>query len=453
MYGRLKTATLSAAVVAVALVPLFGDPRQTPVTHAIWARMLLRALDMNEAVRESTQASQVFATLAWRDSLTLSADRFSRSDGVTVRDEAGVRRVTADSAPGEVVYPVAVVQGGDYRFRARLTGDSTKPAAAELAPAGGRPFKTLTLAPTGDWAGGGAAHLDPGAYTASVLLPKGSGLESLEVAPPCLASVEPLGGWHPTAVTTTEDLALTAVRSMDLEGELPPADSPIDIAGSGFEVDEELAAGSPPHPGTTDEALRAGAQGLRGLVTVTLPESGLYSLSVFGTAGAGQRWLADGCRKAVVCPASSTGWRYVLSQPMSAGRHTLAVTLGEGAVVERVRLERKREGAADYLATLRRLGFDPGPDGPVTRDKAVSAMGFVRERHRERSARLCGDPTLPEFVAPPAQVASAGAQPAGRPAAPNPPPPPDVFGPSLLPPQQPASPVSPTGASPPGSSH
>jgi hypothetical protein len=220
MYGRLKTATLGAVVVAAALVPLFGDPRQTPVTHAIWGRMLLRALDMNEAVRESTQASQVFATLAWRDSLTLTADRFSKGDGVAVKDEGGVRRVVAGASPGEVVYPLAVVQGGDYRFRARLTGDATRPASAEIAPAGGRAFKTFTLAAGGDWAQGGAAHLDPGSYTTSVLLPAGCGLERLEVAPPCVSSVEPAGGWQPTAVTTVEDVAMTAVRDGP-ESELP----------------------------------------------------------------------------------------------------------------------------------------------------------------------------------------------------------------------------------------
>jgi len=410
--------------------------------------MLLRGLDMNEAVRESTQASQVFATLTWRDSLMLAADRFSKSDGVSLQEEGGVRRVMAGTIPGEVVYPLAVVQGGDYRFRARLAGDGSRPASAEIAPAGGRSFKTLTLAAGGEWAGGGAAHLDPGSYTASVLLPAGAGLERLEVAPPCVASVEPVGGWHPTAVTTTEDVAVTALRAMDLEAELPPADAPLELQGSAFEVDERLAA-DPLPADFAAEALRGDSQGLRALATFSVPEPGLYTLSVFGASGAGQRWMADGCRKAVVCPSSSAGWRAVLSQPLSAGRHTLAVTLGDGAVVERVRLERKRDGASDYLATLRRLGFDPGPDGPIGRDKAAAAMGFVRERNRERSARLCGDPSLPEFAPPPgAQVASAATQPAGRPAPanPNPPPAPDVFGPTLLPPQEPASPVSPAAA-------
>src|SRR4030042_2562587 len=97
MWGRLKTLVLAAVVGAAALVPLFGDPRSTPVTHPLWARMLLRSLDMTDAVRASTQASQVFATLAWRDSLSYPADRYLRAEGVGAREEGG-RPVLAAAA-------------------------------------------------------------------------------------------------------------------------------------------------------------------------------------------------------------------------------------------------------------------------------------------------------------------------------------------------------------------
>ena len=447
MYGRLKTAILGAVVVGAALVPLFGDPRATPVTHAIWGRMLLRALDMSEAVRDASQASQVFATLTWRDSLSLEADRFAKGDGVAVKDDGGVRRVVAGQGTGEVVYPVAVIQGGDYQFRVRMAGEPARPATAEVTPmGGGRTVKVFSFAPAvaGGWVPGGPAHLDPGAYNASVLLPAGASLERFEVAPPCVASVEPQGGWLPTAVTSAQDVAVTSLRAIDLESELPPADPPMEIPGSSFEVDELLATGA--QQGFAGEALRAGNKGLRAMVTVTLPEAGLYTLSAFGTSGNGQRWIADACRKAVVCPSSASGWRVVMSQPMSAGRHTLAVVLGDGAVVERVRIERKKAAPADYVATLRRIGFDPGADGPITRDKAVSAMGFVRDKHKERAAKMCGDPTLPDFTPTPGAQAAQGTQTAGRPVSPVVPPGPDVLGPALLPPQEPASPVSPNSS-------
>ena len=48
MLKRLVTPALVAAAAAVALVPLYGNPRTAPVTHAEWGRLLLRGLDCIE---------------------------------------------------------------------------------------------------------------------------------------------------------------------------------------------------------------------------------------------------------------------------------------------------------------------------------------------------------------------------------------------------------------------
>ena len=69
----------------------------------------------------------------------------------------------------------------------------------------------------------GTAHLDPGAYAAQFLLPPGATLSQVELAPPCVNPIEPAGGWQAEAVTTAEDLAVTALKAIDVESELPPA--------------------------------------------------------------------------------------------------------------------------------------------------------------------------------------------------------------------------------------
>ena len=154
MPGRLKTLVLAAVVATAALVPLFGDPRQTPVTHALWARMLLRSLEMEEAVRSSAVASRVFSTLSWRDSLSLPADAYSSESGAVLRVRGGQRLVTADGAPAEITYAVAVLQAGDYLVRARLGGEGAPPATAELLPAsGGVAPEPLTFPAAGGAAG------------------------------------------------------------------------------------------------------------------------------------------------------------------------------------------------------------------------------------------------------------------------------------------------------------
>jgi hypothetical protein len=484
MRGKVKAAVLGAVVSGAALVPLFGDPRSTPVTHPIWARMLLRAMDMTEAVKASSQASQVFSALAFRDSVAYPADRYLRADGVTVEQQAGVRKVTAKDVAGEVVYPLAVVSGGDYHLRARMTGDPGRPATAEITRIGGGPaLKSFTLLADGGptWVSAGRLHLDPGAYAAAVLLPPGGSLEYLEVAPPCVNAIEPVGGWKSDALTTTADASITALKALDREDELPPADLAIEKTGADFLVEQPnlVAAsaegdaegrrlGAEEGEGFDRATLRAGSKGLRASVSFDAKEPGLYTVTAFGVPGGGQRWLADSCRKAVLCPGAGPGWRVVLSQTFGAGRHTLSVGLVDGASVERVKIERKKSSSADYEGTLRRIGFDPGPDGSVSRDRALAAAEFVRDRHRDVEARSCGDVSVPEqnfLGVAGANVTAAGEAGAGAGSgsgsgggsgagagggagAPGPAggPPVTPLQPALLPPQQPASPVTPATA-------
>jgi hypothetical protein len=138
------------------------------------------------------------------------------------------------------------------------------------------------------------------------------------------------------------------------------------------------------------------------------------------------------------------GWRPILTQSFAAGRHTLLVSLGNGASLDQVRIEKKKTSAEDYVATLRRLGLDSGPDGPVSRDTAIEAMRFVREQRQEAMARMCGDyVTVDEVPLPPLQVAEMPGP--GEPAPPVVPLPPPIA-PPILPPQEPASPTTPGGS-------
>jgi hypothetical protein len=93
-----------------------------------------------------------------------------------------------------------------------------------------------------------------------------------------------------------------------------------------------------------------------------------------------------------------------------AGRHFFNVTMGAGASVERLRAELKKDRPADYVATLRRLGFDVGPAGPVSRARAVDAMHFVQQRRMEMVG-ACGDvvaPVVERALAEAAPVAGPG---------------------------------------------
>ena len=74
---------------------------------------------------------------------------------------------------------------------------------------------------------------------------------------------------------------MTALKAIDVEHELPPAATPIEITGDQFQVEapaqavEERAKAQ----GLDAMTLRAGRSGLRAIVAVELPEAGLYSVT------------------------------------------------------------------------------------------------------------------------------------------------------------------------------
>jgi uncharacterized membrane protein YgcG len=385
---------LFAGVAAVALLPLYGDVRPSAaVSHPEWARMVLRGLDLlADAPGVNDTAAQAFATLSGRDSRSWPADRYVRGQRVETFDQDGVREVRPSGGIGEAVYALGIARQGDYRLR--LNVSSPAPAEAELTKAGSDEILRSFSVPAGPvmgWIDVGEVHLDPGAYDATVLLPEGSALERVELAPPCVHPIEPRGGWKATAVATTEDVAITVLQALNLESELPPAASPIEFRGDDLRLEDgtPLAVASPGAAG----AFRGGARGSRAVLVADIPETGLYTLSVFGVPGGGQRWMADSCRKCVVCPSSDPlpRWRVVLSGDFQKGRHLFSASLGPDAVVERIRLEQKKDTPLDYVAVLGRLGLELGPPGPITRERAEDARRFLERRRVQQAMDLCGD--------------------------------------------------------------
>jgi hypothetical protein len=372
--------------------------------------MVLRGLDLlADAPGVNDTAAQAFATLSGRDSRVWPADQYVRGRHVQAFREEGVRRIRAEGGIGEVVYAVGIARPGDYRLRVHVS--SPAPAEAEMTKAGSdallRSF-TIGATPLPGWIDAGTLHLDPGAYDATVLLPEGGTLELVELAPPCVHPIEPRGGWKATAVTTTEDVAVTLLQALDLESELPPAGSPIELSGSDLKLEDGSRALDASAGGGAPSAFRSGPMGSRVVVVADIPEDGLYTLSVFGVPGGGQRWLADECRKSIVCPSGDPlpRWRVVLSGDLQRGRHLFSATLGPDTVVERLRLEPKKAVPADYVAALERLGLELGPPGPITREKAEEARRFLERRRAQLEIELCGDILRPGTLV--AELATTG---------------------------------------------
>jgi hypothetical protein len=213
---------------------------------------------------------------------------------------------------------------------------------------------------------------------------------------------------------------VTTLKALDLENELPPSEPRVELSGSQLVPERAVPVRAAAGSGPESEWLKAGPEGLRAVMLVNLTQPGLYSLSVFGRSGGGQSWMADACRKAVMCPepevAGAARWRPVMTGRFTAGPHAFTVSLAHDAVIERVRLERRKDAAEDYVATLRRLGLDPGAEGPVSRSTAVDAMEFI---HGKRGLQISSSPFCGDIEVKGELVAAAGAPGAGTPGGPG----------------------------------
>ncbi len=389
-----RAVALVAGVAVVALMPLYGDVRPSAfVSHAEWARLVLRGLDLlADAPGVNDTAAQAFATLSGRESRAWPADQYVRGQRLVAFEEDGVQRVRAEGGIGEAVYALGIARQGEYRLRFHVSGPAS--AEAELTKAGSQDLLrsfTVPSATVMGWIDAGSVRLDPGAYDATVLLPEGSVLEYVELAPPCLHPIEPRGGWKAAAAATTEDVAVTVLQALDLESELPPKAPPLEFRGS----DLTLEDGSRATLASAEEegGFRGGPRGSRVVLLADIPETGLYTLSVFGVPGTGQRWTADGCRQCAVCPSSdpTARWRVLLSGHFQKGPHVFSASLGPDTVVERLRLELKKDTPADYVAAVDRLGLELPPTGPITREKAEEARRFLERVRAQRNQDLCVD--------------------------------------------------------------
>ncbi|HQZ17881.1 MAG TPA: hypothetical protein PLD86_13490 [Vicinamibacteria bacterium] len=459
MIKKHRALWIVAALSVVALVPLYGDPRRSPVTHSEWARMMMRSLGFEDNLKAIENADDIFTALAWKDQRNLVASEYKRGTAVTTRGDF----VDTGTEIGETAYDLPVIRTGDYNIRLSLRGGPETPFQVEIRK-DGQVDSVATFKPTGSGAEDyvsvdlGWVKLEPGNHTLSVILPPGTSLESIQISPPCLSPIEPLGGWRASALTSDEDLAVTMLQALDLESELPPADDPIEVRAGGFDI---LAPESRMTEGGTegdDFQLTATFEGLHAIVYVDIPIAGLYTVTALTATGDGQTWIADSCRRADICPTpdATPKWRTLLTSEFNVGRHSFAVLLTNGASVGKIRLQRLKTAPEDYVAALERVGFRVGSKGPISRDKAREAMEWLRDRWKQKLGidpscviqapvgRVAGTPgqvagglTLTPGVVTPPGVTPPTQPPTGPPITPPLPPP--------LPPttQPPATPVLP----------
>ena len=169
---------------------------------------------------------------------------------------------------------------------------------------------------------------------------------------------------------------MTALKAIDVEHELPPAATPIEITGDQFQVEAPAQAVEERAKATGLDAmtLRASRLGPARHRRRRAARGGplLRHRLRLARAPASAGWRTAAARPSCA-PARATGWRPILSQIFAAGRHTLILTLGDGA--------------------MRRAGADREEEERRRRTTSRRSSGSASTRARTGRSRAAGRST------------------------------------------------------------
>lgn len=195
----------------------------------------------------------------------------------------------------------------------------------------------------------GEITLNAGMKELMIAMPPNGSIDYVELLAPPLASIMPLNGWEPDTPLTYTDLAVTALRALDLESLLPLSSEKTLIeaeesaAAKNFRTDQRHLG--EPHGGFW---LRSGAGG--GVVTLPfhVETAAVYTLkliaagarSLSGTLDGQEPWRAD---FPPYLQERSIGTWF-----LAPGEHELKIELPPRGGVDLLTLLPRRSTAADY---------------------------------------------------------------------------------------------------------
>lgn len=380
---------VSAAILAaLCFFPGPSAAAAETVSQGDWARFLVEAMGLSEAIAEGDPATRDYVDFLSgepRAKQTVWAETVRPlPQGARRQPDAGdaTRQwIRAGGEPISAHYRVKVMHPGIYALRFRGDGPPQQWRVAKgevrMARPAGKP---------GQAAADGAARTDllghfvlpRGAHDVSVEIPPGGGLLFFELLRQPFPHVRPPGGWQPGAPLTFGAKAVTMIQAMELEHELP------DVARWRVEREGERYDESPLPGVRSDSArsvkasagawLRGAVRGSRAVYLLPIAKGGTYSLLARVTGGGDGRLLLNdlverGWRGAR--PADHLVWRNLVTLPLQAGEQEISVSLEADAGLDVMRLIYRDTSPEAALMLLKDLGFEESAAGdPVTLNAA-----------------------------------------------------------------------------------
>jgi hypothetical protein len=365
----------------------YGIAQGTVVTEAEWAVYLAQGLGLDWNLPPHPKSNHYLARLEWTKGLEFQAAQMLDGSTVHSAEDGSVR--SDGPTPGEALYEVSMLRAGDYGFRVKLGG------GAALLKIADHTYEIYQPGTDGRWVDLDRVRLSAGPQRLSLLLPQGTRADAIGVTPPCMLPVEPTAGWQPLEPLRFDQMAVTLARALDLEKNLPAVGDPITVRGENFirtltlPVDQEL-------PPVEDESfwLSAGPAIVTAIARFEVPEAGIYSIEPRYLSDHSVRWNMDSCLRVITCPiaTSQVGRRRSLALPLEAGKHEIEVTLGPGAKLDRIEIQRRDGSVEAYIQAVEEEGFKMGePSESVLRREALTAARRLRDHFLKFALTRCGD--------------------------------------------------------------
>ncbi len=357
-----------------AVLPAEGEP----ITQAEWAVFLARGLGLEAALPEGTSAEQFISILGRGGYQKIEGEDYEEATPSLRKVEAPEHLPVSNQHWAEAVeesgaarYRFELPAGRRVTIRARGSGGPQFWSVNEGASVMVNPGEEL------QWEEVGSYNLEPGEQEIMVSIPAGGTLDVFELVSGGEPPIEPLGGFRPGEDLTYGDKAVTIVRGLGLENELPIDEGFYLIREAELydraEGDYRIARDRGQGPASRGEWVKPEAA-TRVSYDFTVPARGLYSILTRGFGQFEEEWFIDlGEARASVRPADirKFSWYPVITVFLDAGPHTLEKRLRAGNGFDAFKIVRRRSGPGDYLQLIADLGFqeDSLPPSPE-RDRA-----------------------------------------------------------------------------------
>jgi hypothetical protein len=364
---KLNSKILAFAGIMAVLICSSAIAEETPITQGEWAVYLARGLGLEKVMPAGSSADKYISILGNKGYRRIEGEdyyKISPELSIVESDEFGFsskkKWLSAKENPGTAHYRFDIPVGRQYSLRARNRGMSQFWTIDDRG--------SVMLSPDLDfkWMEVGEYNLQPGPHEITVSVPAGGGVDLFELLTESAPAIEPPGGFQPLAPLTYGDKAITIVKALNLEDELP-----ID-AGFSLVLEAELYERAKGQLQISEDDKQGAASGKKWLqadgeisafYSFEVPERGLYTIKARGFGDQKEEWTFDlGEERLIFTPTSISkfNWQPVSKVFFEPGPHTIEVVLREGNGTDVIMIARCRATAANYLQLLSDLGLQEG---------------------------------------------------------------------------------------------